>query len=252
MASPFVPRAVFDPDYDLLHDEYLTSWQTEQDLLELTLALQGRTGRVLDVPCGTGRLAHRLGLLGYDVLGVDESERFISLGRRQAEGLNGAAELRFGDLRALEGLGTFDVIINWFNSFGYFSTATNQRVLQGFSSALRPGGCLIINTLDLAEVAAVLQDGPLQEEVLVGSRRITTSASLDDRRLVTIRSAEGGGETSVVRSSVELLDQEQWLVWLSSSGFGEISFLPRSHPTNGTKEVELTIRAIKSSSRLNG
>ncbi|MEI6700269.1 MAG: class I SAM-dependent methyltransferase [Actinomycetota bacterium] len=246
MASSFVPDEVFDSDYDLLHEDYLTSWQSEQDLHELMMVLEGRTGRLLDIPCGTGRLAHRLGLLGFDVLGVDANERFITQGKRQADGLNGAAELRVGDLREVGSLGTFDVIINWFNSFGYFSTAINNQVLEGFASVLRPSGCLLINTLDLSEVASVLRDGPLEEEVVAGVRRIMTSASLEDGRLVTIRTAEGGGPASQVRSSVELLDRDQWTARLEHAGFGDVTFFTRSSPTGGAEEVELTIRALKS------
>ena len=248
MAPDFVPEEVFDSDYDLLHEGYLTSLQSDHDLEEILMVLEGRIGRVLDIPCGTGRLAHRLGLLGYDVLGVDASERFIEIGDRQAKGLEGAADLRVGDLRDVGTFGVFDVIINWFNSFGYFSTTTNRHVLEGFATALIPGGCLIVNTLDLKEVAEILRDGPLEEEVLVGARSLKTTASLEDGRLVTVRTGEGGGPTSVVQSSVELLDRDQWMAWLTDAGFTDVVFLPRSSPTESAEGVELTIRAIKTTS----
>src|SRR5207245_2584832 len=37
--------------------------------------------RVLDVPCGTGRISKRLRAMGYDVVGIDASERFLELAR---------------------------------------------------------------------------------------------------------------------------------------------------------------------------
>lgn len=48
------------------------------------------------------------------------------------------------DLRELAYTARFDVVINWFTSFGYFDDAGNQRTLENFRRALRPGGKLLI------------------------------------------------------------------------------------------------------------
>jgi len=38
---------------------------------------------------------------------------------------------------------SFDVVLNWFTSFGYFSHEENLKVLENFYNALKPGGLLI-------------------------------------------------------------------------------------------------------------
>jgi 2-polyprenyl-3-methyl-5-hydroxy-6-metoxy-1,4-benzoquinol methylase len=61
--------------------------------------------RILDVPCGEGRLVRALGAVGYDVLGVDGDPT--------------VEPALVADLRELNGLpGGFDGVINMWASFG--------------------------------------------------------------------------------------------------------------------------------------
>ena len=39
----------------------------------------------------------------------------------------------------------FDVVTNWFSSFGYFDDVTNQKVLDNFINHLKEGGILILD-----------------------------------------------------------------------------------------------------------
>jgi SAM-dependent methyltransferase len=96
--------------------------------------------RVLDVPCGEGRIAGPLARHGCDVLGIDASERFLGRAREQWP------EVTFllRDMRELAFDSEFDAVLNWFSSFGYFDRATNDAVLRSFARALRPGGQLLL------------------------------------------------------------------------------------------------------------
>src|SRR4051812_50082962 len=42
----------------------------------------GARARVLDVPCGTGRIGTRLRTLGHRVVGIDATDRFVDVARR--------------------------------------------------------------------------------------------------------------------------------------------------------------------------
>ena len=110
----------------------------QADLEVITQLLPAPPARVLDVPCGDGRIADPLTHAGYDVTGVDivqQESRFVQ-----------------GDLRALpDGLGTFDAVLSWGNSFGYTTPEDTQRSLRGFKAALRPQGRLILESLTVAE-----------------------------------------------------------------------------------------------------
>ena len=111
--------------------------------------------RVLDVGCGPGRHAHALGRRGYDVVGVDISERFIALAR---EGTPAGARVAFerGDGRALEFDAEFDAVISLCQgAFGLAGGPANfgeaarldpdRAVLEGMARALRPGGRLALS-----------------------------------------------------------------------------------------------------------
>ena len=75
--------------------------------------------RVLDLPCGHGRIAERLAEWGADVVGVDRCEDFLSHARTAAGRRGVAVDYRQGDWRTLAFNGEFDVVVCWFTSFGY-------------------------------------------------------------------------------------------------------------------------------------
>jgi SAM-dependent methyltransferase len=91
--------------------------------------------RVLDVPCGDGRLVRELGARGYDVTGVD--------------GDPAVAPAVVADLRELDGLpADFDAVICLWASFGSFDPATNVRVLASFGRRVRTGGRVALDVLN--------------------------------------------------------------------------------------------------------
>jgi SAM-dependent methyltransferase len=105
-------------------------------------------GRVLDVPCGTGRHAELLAAQGFTVAGLDISERVLEVARAAVPG----ADFRQGDMRELPwGDASFDGLINLWTAFGYFETeAENERVMTEFARVLAPGGVLVLDTVNQA------------------------------------------------------------------------------------------------------
>jgi len=100
--------------------------------------------RVLDLPCGWGRLHPHLAARGLAVVGGDLSPLNL---RRHAE--EHPAPLARLDLRALPfRTACADGVLCAFTSWGYFATeAENLTQLREFARVLRPGGALL---LDLA------------------------------------------------------------------------------------------------------
>jgi cyclopropane fatty-acyl-phospholipid synthase-like methyltransferase len=89
----------------------------EEDAQLVRELLGGRAGaRVLDVPCGDGRLAIRLAAAGHVAIGVDVA--VAELDRARLAAAEAGVEVRFvaGDLRALPDVGTVDAIVSWGNS----------------------------------------------------------------------------------------------------------------------------------------
>lgn len=51
-------------------------------------------------------------------------------------------------MRRLRFRGQFDLVLNLFTSFGYFGDRTDQRVLESFYRALRPGGRAVVHVIN--------------------------------------------------------------------------------------------------------
>ena len=75
--------------------------------------------RLLDVPCGNGRITNELARRGFEMTGIDISRDFIT----EASGENPKATFQVGDMRSLNFSGEFDGAFCWGNSFGYFEYA---------------------------------------------------------------------------------------------------------------------------------
>ena len=141
----------------------------EADLKVVLGLLPAAPARVLDVPCGDGRLTLPLAAAGYEMTGVDISQPEIEHARERG---NGRARFEHGDLRELPDLGRFDAIVSWGNSFGYLTPGESQRSLASLKAALVPGGRLILESLTVAE-AFLVKPIPTHAEYEFGGVRMT-------------------------------------------------------------------------------
>lgn len=149
----------FEPVAEHLGDAYLRysftkGTRQEVDFVVDRLAL-GPGARVLDVGCGPGRHAHELARRGVVVHGIDISETFVELARRDAP--EGATFERL-DARSLIGeprlAGVFDAVICLCQgAFGLMTAGgDDQTVLAGMAAALRPGGHLVLSAFSAYHV----------------------------------------------------------------------------------------------------
>ena len=126
--------------------------------------------RVLDVPCGTGRIASRLADRGFAVVGIDAIETFLAV----ALGV-GVPAIR-GDMRTtVVRQGSFDAAICLWGSFGYFDDAGNLAQAAAVADALAPGGRFLVDTnvadsvLERLQPAASRTVGLMPIEVSLGA-----------------------------------------------------------------------------------
>ena len=138
----------FDQDYLRIWGQVFTDEVNTRQAAELWSLLGLNPGcRLLDAPCGWGRLSRRLALLGAMVLGVDQSETLLTEAEAQRGDLP-MEQLRYlrHDLRKSIPEKGFDVACNIFTSFGYGTEEEDIATFRTLRDALRPGGRVIVET----------------------------------------------------------------------------------------------------------
>src|SRR5437870_547844 len=99
---------------------------TVREATAIAHLLRMRPGmRVLDVPCGNGRLSLALAAHGLIPTAVDQSEELISRGRREMAVCGFPGEWVCCDMRYLPWVEAFDGAFCYWGSFGYFSDKDN-------------------------------------------------------------------------------------------------------------------------------
>jgi SAM-dependent methyltransferase len=120
------------------------------------MALSGiRSGRVLDLCCGSGRHSVALAQKRFAVTAVDRTPYLLN--RARAHAAESAADIEFvlQDMREFRRPVAFDLAVNLFTSFGYFETAAEElRVLANVHASLREGGVLVMEMLGKEYLAA--------------------------------------------------------------------------------------------------
>jgi SAM-dependent methyltransferase len=114
--------------------------KTEQEVAFLLHFLPPPPASVLDVACGFGRHSQALSERGYRVLGVEREPAAVVEARRSGMDV---VELDMRNLREL--VGSFDVVICMWASFGWFDDATNADVLAQMAKKLRSEGVLVLD-----------------------------------------------------------------------------------------------------------
>ena len=116
--------------------------------------------RVLDAPCGYGRLSRLVARRGARVVGVDVSRALLDEAEKDRGELDAEQlQYRLHDLRTPLGLEGFDAAFNVFTSIGFLSQAEDLEILKNLRGALKPGGRLLLETMhrDMAAVRAAEQ-----------------------------------------------------------------------------------------------
>jgi SAM-dependent methyltransferase len=161
-------KTFFDDDYLKIWGQLFTEENNAKQAAEIWSMLDLRPGcRILDAPCGWGRLSRPLAQLGATVLGVDQSDTLLAAAERNRADLP-PERLRYlnHDLRTPLAETGFDVACNIFTSFGYGAEEDDVALFSTLRAAVRPGGRVLIETNHRDMLCALIANGAK------GSRRL--------------------------------------------------------------------------------
>ena len=194
------------------------STRAEADFLEKHLRLAPGS-RVLDVPCGAGRLSLALAERGANVTGVDISEKFLRAARQAGGERALGVAWRQSDMRELPWTGGFDAAFCFGNSFGYLEDSGNQAFLEAAARALVPGGRLAIDYGQSVECVLPRWEPRLEAEMggfhFLEENRYDFLAGRVESRYVFSR----GGETEEKLASQRAYSVSEVSRNLSAAGF---------------------------------
>ncbi len=174
-------RGFFDADYVHLWSELIPPSRSEQEATALWSLLGVERGsRVLDAPCGYGRLSRELALRGASVVGVDiSSELLAEAERRRGEIPDQQLKYIRHDLRHPLPENGFDAAINIFSSLGYATEEDDLAILGTLRAAVREGGRVFIETMHRDVLAALRSRGVKTAQRLSDGTLIIEEAQFD-------------------------------------------------------------------------
>lgn len=173
---------------------------------------------VLDLCSGAGRHLAAMTARGFLPVGLDLSSVLLRAGRET----HAEARLVRGDMRRLPFASrTFDGVLSFFTSFGYFpGDDENRSVLQEVGRVLRPGGRYVLDFLNREHVlrhgirdTREVRDGRVVEQ----SRRWNRERDSIDKR-ITIFPEGRPDAVRVYHESVRLYSPEQVRAFVEQAG----------------------------------
>ena len=223
-------EATFGDDYLYFYEESIDDEHSDSDTAEILGLLDLPPGsRILDAPCGHGRIARRLAAAGMEVTGVDLTPAYLEQARADPQLPPVTVTYLEGDVRALPVDGPFDAVVCWLNSFGYYDDADCHRVLEEFHRVLRPGGKVAIDTMH--HDGGVRHFTPAPDAVVV-QRGDDTMVEVSTFDPVTrphgdrAHGPPGRAPCAAPPTSSGCPTPPEWVVWLEAAGFRDVA-LPR-------------------------
>lgn len=152
--------AVDDP-YARIADLYEAEHRGWTDDLALYRALAARSGGpVLELGCGTGRIAIALAEAGHEVHGIDTSDSMLDIARKNLEERGLAATLSRGDMRRLRSERAFGLAFCALDGLLHLQSTDDVRnALLAAHCALRPGGLFACDVVNPSPDLLAMRDG---------------------------------------------------------------------------------------------
>jgi ubiquinone/menaquinone biosynthesis C-methylase UbiE len=223
----FDMEATFGDDYLYFYEESIDDAHSDADTAEILRLLDLPPGsRILDAPCGHGRIARRLAAAGMEVTGVDLTPAYLEQARADPLLPPHGVTYVEGDVRSLPVDGPFDAVVCWLNSFGYYDDADCHRVLDEFRRVLRPGGKVAIDTMHHDGGVRHFTPAPDAVVVQLGSDTMVEVSTFDPLRgrMVVQRTVHRDGEVRQASYFVRLPTPPEWVEWLHRAGFTNVEF----------------------------
>jgi SAM-dependent methyltransferase len=248
----------YAPWYDLLYED--KDYISETSFVEDQLRRWGaKSGKLLDLGCGTGVHALEFARRGWTVSGIDMSADMVRHAEARLSKDNLKVHFRQGDVCQAGPERDFDAVVALFHVASYQTSRINlDQMLANANAALKPGGILLF---DYWYGGAVLAQG-VETRVKIVERpplRVTRIAQPDHNETnATVQVNYTLFCEDMARSSIQRLDEAHHLrYWfpfeieasLHATGFdpvGQYAWLSTGPPVSRTWAAYSVARKISS------
>lgn len=209
---------------------------------------------LLDLACGTGSISEVMARLGYDVIGVDNSDEMLGMAieKKFDSGLN--IQYLCQDMRKLDMFGTVDVIICALDSINHLANLNDVRkVFEGAAFFCEMNGLFIFDVNTLYKHRKILANNTFTYETdnVYCIWENTLNAETDEVRMnleffereengLYSRSSESFSEKAYSEETIEKLLEESGFKVLAK--YGDDTFDP---PTETSQRIIYAARCIK-------
>lgn len=108
-----------------------------------------RPGVVVDLACGTGRLANLFAAKGWSVIGVDISKKMLAVAEKNSRKARTKVTYVRADMRKWSKRNSADVVTCVYDSLNHLSTKADlQKVFRNVYQTLKPGGLFLFDIND--------------------------------------------------------------------------------------------------------
>ena len=188
--------------------------------------------KVLDVPCGGGRISFELAKRGLQMTGVDMASEFIDEARAKSDGKGGSIDWQQRDMRDLPWPAKFDGAFCFGNSFGYLDDRGNADFLNAIVQTLKPVARFIIDAPATAE--CLLPTFQPHKSITLADISVSIESRYDgdQRRMFNDFAFMRNGQIDKRPSSQRIYTYRELLELLGQSGldvtstFGSLDELP--------------------------
>jgi SAM-dependent methyltransferase len=203
-------------------------WDRAPREVEQGLSLLGlpEGAEILDIPCGPGRHALEFARRGCRVTAVDLMPFYIDKAREQARSEGLEIEFVQADMLSFTKPEAFDVAWNFFSSFGYFDDpGDDQVVLYNIYRSLKPGGRLLLETIDYEYLRGLWSDREPIRLPTVDGITVTVEGPMSDIDSPSVKwCVEKGGTTSEFELVHRHYSPDSISYLLKKAGFTKVEF----------------------------
>ncbi len=173
--------------------------------------------KVLDAACGNGRFSNYFAKTGFNVTSFDLSMQLLKIAQRKSTEDNLNVKYFRSDIRNVPLKGSFDLVLNMFTSFGYFTSDNeNFSFIRTAYELLNEKGYFIFDYLNKDYVINNLIP---KSHKTIGGKKIIEERRINNNRVEKKIIIESSSERKIFQESVLIYSKDEIIDGFNLCGF---------------------------------